>query len=1136
MSTNSTAPDGTILAPRLTSLLRRLRANLDEHVFFWINLLIAFYVFFGVPQITNVWQQRPPFEGSTLTMIAYLIFLSFLIGFYGLSMFVVIRRFPARWVQDWVEGVVSRQMTRWQERGRRKFLLPTYWLATFTWRAPDLCSRWLVWAVSDPQRQQKAPILASFLFILALVGASGLVFGTRGHASRAYPLAGAFCQNMALLCLAAAVWLGFAIANRLRGAERPGEVSLYFGRFIAWLISTALIGELFWVLAYTQWQDNLVSYRLYTIWAIFQLLTTLVVIGLLIDRCHDATDLWPIRPVAVVLIPVVIWLFSRALPVKSSELDRHLTRDQIQLWEKILDRADGPNSLAWHSHLNDKWFEHLNSRIDAVPRAQPVMIVAASGGGSRAAIFTALVLETLARTPTETNAPFLDDGLATGQRTWADNVVLISSVSGGSLATAYHVAARPAFATPEKVRESPLGHGRMLLNTSSVELRTRAIEHAGELIAAFLDQPPEGFPVDLLHDYYANAERVRANREIATTALKSAAPALQKLLDDDQQERDRYQKLLKDDPGLPNAEALALKVVDVNEAIGAVRTALALLDGYESLQKPATAPLGRWLWTSLAFDEMCVDFMAPITRGVLTPALDRGDALARFWTYRFNWYNCTNFSGYNHQSIDDWYYTPDRPAVVFNAVDVARGSRLGIGFPPLPSDLWDAVYQRGVTREVPRALNAPISLARAVRMSSNFPYGFRAMEFQAPARSTSDPAARLKPDKGPAPEFNPIHVLDGGVVDNTGLDTVYELLAAMEYHAEPKNHSPYQARAAVLLANLRGHGVCVLEIDAGAKPNTQLPARFNPFGGALEQSQALENGGYSNADRAKQIYLKEIRRILSQRLDEEPDQLLTGDKTWLRELEESLPPTALHYCIQCNHYHPGQGADPAIMTAWALGPRDKAEVVARFLPELGLWKARSVYLWQDIKESKDNVAHTRQVAQLHMLLDRVTALSGVFQKLSTDLGDLEKPIRDRGAITQDQVAKLRGQFLAAKKQIEPLAAAVGHEHDEALLKAWTDLDRQVKEDDKRLTQIENARTLDQRARLQAALKHDPMLVEQSQQSFGQIDSTLRSAERRVTQQVASQLHRRALPDPQLRYDQANRQAKQVYERNASAKR
>ena len=421
-------------------------------------------------------------------------------------------------------------------------------------------------------------------------------------------------------------------------------------------------------------------------------------------------------------------------------------------------------------------------------------------------------------------------------------------------------------------------------------------------------------------------------------------------------------------------------------------------------------------------------------------------------------------------------------------------------------------------------------------MSSNFPYGFRAMELQIPARFPQDPAARLRLAGGHLQStFDRVHVLDGGVVDNTGLDTVYELLLAVEYHADPKNRSSYQADAAILLANLRRHGVCVLEIDAGAKPNTDLPARLNPFGGITEQNQALENGGYSNADRAKQLYLRAIRRILAQRLEEAGDPV-TGGKTSLSDLENGLPPTALHYCFQCNHYQPGHGADPAIMTAWALGPRDKAEVVARFLPELGLWNQRRAQLWHDIAASKAGVARARQVARLHILLNRVAALSQVFHRLSLDLADLEKRAWEGSQVAPENVTQLRGKFNEAKKQLGPLAVDVERETDEELREAWTELGRQAREDDERLALLEKVRTADQRKQWMAELRRKPDLLQQSKESFERIGNRLEAAEAGIAKKVTAELKQRLLLDPQLKYDQANRQAKEVYEKRAGMKR
>jgi hypothetical protein len=1136
MSIAPQMPAVPIPAPPL-GWLQRLRANLDEHVFFWIMLLIALYVFFGVPQITNVWQQWPPWKSGLVLIAGYLIFLSFLIGFYGLSTFVVIRRFPVRWVQERVEAFVSRRMNRWQEQGLGRFYRPSYWLAAVTWRAPDLCCRWLVWAVSNPEGRRDVPKVAVGILGAVLVGSTALLFGTRSDASRAYPLAGAFCQNMALLNLAAAVWLMVTIPTRLGGAVRPGEVGLYFGRFLAWLISTALFGELLWVLADTNWWDNLISYRLYTIWAVFQLLTTLVITGLLIDRWHDATDRWPVRQVAFLLLPVLVWLFSRALPVDSAELDRHLTPDQVKVWKEIRAEADGPQAANWHSRWNKEWFTHLNSRVQQVPELDPVVIVAASGGGSRAAIFTSLVLETLARTPTKDpstgrHVPIANDPRGTTQRTWADNIVLISSVSGGSLATAYHVERRAPQTPPEMVPESPSSHERVLRNTAARELKHWGVRQARELIQTYLVQPPDGFPVDDFSAFY----KLASNPELALEALKKGEQALSTQLTEFVDHRDKMKTELKKNLKLSptDAKKLAQGIEDLSEKIAARRTALALLDGYRSLDEQApdrpTDPLGRWIWTSQAFDEMCVDFMAPITRGVLTPALDRGDALARFWTHRFGWYDCTNFSGY-HRPLKDGNYG-GRPAVVFNAVDVARGSRLAVGFPILPSDLWDKVYQQGVTREVPRALNAPVSLARAVRMSSNFPYGFRAMEFTTPTPVRSDPAARLKPDGGQSEKWGPVHVLDGGVVDNTGLDTIYELLAALEYHADPKHAdaktgNPYQTGAAALLANLRRHGVCILEIDAGAKPNTALPWPLDLFGGVKEQSQSLENGGYSNADRAKQLYLKEIRRILTQRL-EEPSQPSLGSKTSLCDLEDGLPPTALHYCFQCNHYQPGGAADPAIMTAWALGPRDKAGVVARFLPELGVWDRRREQLWDDITEGKDGVTGVRQLARLRVLRDRVVALSQVLYQLSLDLADLEMTAQAGQPVAPDKLSPLRDKLGDAKEKLVPLEADIGGETNTELREEWKKLDQQVRLDEERLARLAKARTADQREQLKAGLEREPNLARQSKELYEQIGTRMRAAEVGAAQKVTAELRQSKLLDPQLKYDQANRQAKEVF--------
>ena len=81
--------------------------------------------------------------------------------------------------------------------------------------------------------------------------------------------------------------------------------------------------------------------------------------------------------------------------------------------------------------VSDSWLAHLKMRLDAIPEDGPVVFVAASGGGSRAALFTALVFEHLNRTPVSCKGhPDYHIG---------DHLLLVSSVSGGTLASACYV-------------------------------------------------------------------------------------------------------------------------------------------------------------------------------------------------------------------------------------------------------------------------------------------------------------------------------------------------------------------------------------------------------------------------------------------------------------------------------------------------------------------------------------------------------------------------------------------------------------------------------------------------------------------------------------------------------------------------
>ncbi len=608
---------------------------------------------------------------------------------------------------------------------------------------------------------------------------------------------------------------------------------------------------------------------------------------------------------------------------------------------------------------NKEWFDRFLQRIREVKEG-PVVIVAASGGGSRAAIFTALVYETLSQTPIHPR-----NGSANEPRMWTDNIALISSVSGGSLATAYFVRNRGCGKQPRFTK---------LRNTTPDELNARLKGRAEQMLLELPKHQAMDFNQEYFPDYNDNWSVEKKLAYITGRYPTLLTARTQRMKDrkrykaERDKEKDKLNHAPHPDEAGPLRKSLQEKermLADAEDGIGVLEQFLSMVQAYDFVRRlpddtvPVEQPLlttEQWkefhrVLESTMFDEMCLDFMAPLMRGALSPLiLDRGDSLARFWTNRFDWYDCTNFDGFAECKYDETLH----PLVIFNASDVAQGTRLAIGFPTLPSNLWEPVYDASKsTRARPITLsewgpNYKVSLARAVRMSSNFPFGFRAMEL-----SAQDSRGNLTVKH---------HVLDGGIVDNTGLDTIYELFQALEWYATknerechsekiaPEDLSYYTKQAKTILQELRQRGVVILEIDAGAKPDERITGRLNLFAGLTEPIQALNNAAYMGADQDKALYIQELRRILNRNLLE-----LAGDdprkEVSLAWYNDNRPATTLHVALECNHYTPGETQpNPEVMTAWALGPKDKAEVVHRFLMELAWWKMREPAVEDDLHD------------------------------------------------------------------------------------------------------------------------------------------------------------------------------------------
>ena len=1047
------APQVTPL-PRWRQWVQWGRDNLDLRMFFWITLAISGYLFFGVPQITNIWMQGPPRSAVVVWHIAYWGFMVFLFWFV---------------VSSWLGVLGSPFLPPPPRSGGRASAassppsLPRLLLRGLVWfffLPVELASGWLVYLATPPEClssrwgwfRSKVCLFLTSPFTALVLTAAGLVAlfsGAPSDSNVGYPLIGAFCRSLGLILAGIGVWLLFHKAAILT-AGAPPTGGWYVGRLLGWLVVTTCFGELLWVLACLKITGKVFSYRLYTNWAVVQALTILILVGLLIDCLWGLFRNWPIRQFAGIVLLAGVWVFSRAEVLSSGDAEHCMTPDQV---DKV--RQYKPTKEATkkdREKRNNFWFDHFLDRVRLIPPGEgPVVLVAASGGGSRAAIFTAATLEALRRTPL--GMPLDPDQAVRAEsrkRTWADNVVLISSVSGGSLATAQYV---------HRLQVDPNDPSRVSLRgqTEVDDLRNST---KGELLyrtAGLAEAELNKFPAKQANnDSNANDALKHELREVVPGELTPCALRDNyRLLVEKQKtlREELLEKLKKGESPVKNEKDM--DKVDLNGRFAALNQAISRIRSEEVARRldgkgnrvaltDAENEAMAWVVKNQPFDEMCLDFMAPLLRGTLSPTLGRGDALARFWTNRFGWDNATNFNGYRGKVLEN-NYQPHHPLVLFNTCNVALGSRVVIGFPPVPDDLLSKAEVGGrSSRARPKPLNevAPdfrVSLARAVRLSSNFPFGFRVSEVEVKSKEVNPkdvPQNIHMLDGGvvdvsevevKSKKVNPkdvpqnIHMLDGGVVDSTGLDTIYELFRALQWHAITGD-PPYRDKAHEILEELRKRGVVLLEIDAGAKPSETTPSGYDPFGGPRESYQAMANASYTNAELVKRFYIEEVRALLDRGFEASPTTAETS-----RAANRDRPATTVaHLTVQCNHYLPEEKQPgEEVMTAWALGPNDKALVVQRFLLALEIWDQDSQIAVLGIRHNLRKYDDRKQQA----LLDKIFTLDDRSKGLAQDLADRGKMKQTQQRASQGRKEASRLQAEAADGPTEAAAKAVVSKFD-----------------------------------------------------------------------------------------------------------
>lgn len=622
---------------------------------------------------------------------------------------------------------------------------------------------------------------------------------------------GPVLQEMVLWLLLVGLW--FLCLPGAASAARPHVFRRMTGLVLLWWVIPIFTGQLLWWLAGWANAANPTSYRLYTIWGVLHILGGALMAAALLD-CLNRNSALPIRLVAAVVIGILVWL-GGPQPVRDGEVT-----------------SAEPKPA--------EWLDRFAERMDSVAADEPVILVAASGGGSRAAIFAALVLEALAREPYAT--------VAAPNRSWSDHVILITSVSGGSLATAHFV-----------VRDGK----RTALQTRLANSMVANLQHAmsDHLLARALNLDREPEP----------------DRALLARCLHSALVYCRA--------RGWF-----DAPDVPAVE----RWLQAHPASAGVEGAE--LD---------------WIVQNRFMDAMCTDFMAPIVRGLITPLSSRDQMLRIFWNTEFGWEGIRN-SDFRRQM-------QGTPLAIFNACNVDGGSRLAVGFPPLPRNFIDGQMTRGRarTRNPAQSLadlgqSGATGLGRAVRLSSNFPWGFRVSQLRQEGTT-------------------PVNVLDGGLVDNTGIDTLCEVLRGMTK----------SQRGEQLLLDLAMHDSVLIEIDSGAKP-----ARSGRSPEVLMPIEGLNNALYTNAEISKAYLLKEMRGFLNDRVQQEAEKDGGAQAT---DLARGLANHFDVFTFRCESF---EQDEPGVMTAWALGPEDKARVLARFLVEYIKWKITFVVEYRQLQAQR----------------------------------------------------------------------------------------------------------------------------------------------------------------------------------------
>jgi hypothetical protein len=844
----------------VTQYLVMIVRAIGVHLWLMFATAAGVVLIWFVPQVSNLWQQTP--YGRT-EAAGFATLLLVLVWLYPVTLFWLWQRTLLRvWQPDFRRDAIAwckkrravHSAARWIFGPARLLTSALFHIASYGERRVD--NRW------------KVPIV-----IALIVGGHTVSWITPVEIHVPWPMFGSFVRMSGFWMMLTGIWLtaGYFCGpaqmldpnfSESSGTTVQMQRTLWraAGRVLSLLATLCLLGEILWATAVLQLP--LASLRLYSIWAAIHIPVFVAIIAACFDFAQCVIGNGNFR-LAVALI-VLLFLILPWSPYTNT------ISDPVP--------AAGPGTLQSSTTDSHSWLKVLEKRLESIETG-PVVLVSASGGGSRAALFTSLVLQHLAKEPIDQTA-----STATSEhRTWSDNILLISSVSGGSLASARYAA------SPRTAKES-ITEWRY---STADEVRQRALEKIPEWM------------------WDADPDSTKHLREVLNQ-LRSPS---------DQQD--------------PQAAASAV-------------------------------------FSSQFVDDMAADFVAPMLRGLLTPFSSRGDALYHFWEHQFGWHNfhqqpdqalAQEIPAKSTRSEEE---TPG-PLTLFNTTDVETGRRVIVGFPLIPrgfllsspefpEEILDTTSTHSPSRE-----SGPVSLAdftsaditrlsltRAVRLSSNFPWGFSVEKLNSDSTPPTLMLANAPSVRGENRRTE-IELIDGGVVDNTGIDSIAAIFDTLLTRAQ---HDPF-GRESLVLQKMREKTIVLLEIDSGAKP-TASRNDGTPFAAALRPLTALNNSTYSNSDISSDGLISNLGLKLAVsptalQLNEFPPQ--SSPATTVQKIFPQFPdqhfkaalsavlstdagdqavPRLQLFTFTCNHL---KDTSADVMTSFALGPADKATIVAQFLME-----------------------------------------------------------------------------------------------------------------------------------------------------------------------------------------------------------